>query len=64
MRIFELPHIFTYDQGNFLIRMVLSHIVVDFVVQTRRMVDNKSWFSRHMLFHILLVAGCGDSSPV
>lgn len=47
--------LFTQDQGNFLIRLLIAHIVADFVLQTTKMVENKKWFSIQMGLHILIV---------
>lgn len=52
-----MPDIFTYEQGNLLIRLLLAHILADFVFQTKKMVENKKWFSGSMLLHICMVFG-------
>ncbi len=46
---------FSNAQGNLLVRLLLAHILADFVLQTDAMVKNKAWRSRHMLMHIFLV---------
>jgi hypothetical protein len=48
-------YFFTQVQGNFLIRLLLAHIVADFILQTKMMVENKKWFSKSMLIHISIV---------
>jgi hypothetical protein len=48
--------LFTYEQGNLLIRLLLAHVLADFVFQTKQMVDNKKWVGKHMLLHIGIVA--------
>ncbi len=47
--------LFSLEQGNLLIRLLLAHIISDFVFQTDNMVKNKKWFSLYMLLHILIV---------
>lgn len=49
-------YLFTYEQGNLLIRMCLAHLLADFVLQTKAMVDNKNWTGKHMFIHIGVVA--------
>ena len=46
---------FTTEQGNFLIRILIAHILSDFALQTDKMVSNKKWFSKFMLYHIAIV---------
>lgn len=46
---------FTLDQGNLLVRLLLSQLLADFVFQTDSMVANKKWFSKHMFLHIGIV---------
>jgi hypothetical protein len=46
---------FTLEQGNVLIRLLLSQLLADFVFQSDSMVTNKKWFSKHMLLHIGIV---------
>jgi len=48
-------HFFTELQGNFLIKLLLAHLLADFLFQSKKMVENKKWFSFEMLFHILIV---------
>lgn len=43
---------FTHEEGNFLIRLFLAHMLSDFVFQTKKMVENKRWNSWGMLSHI------------
>lgn len=40
-----------------LIKFILAHLLSDFVFQTSRMVSNKNWFSKQMMYHILIVFG-------
>ncbi|ADQ81086.1 hypothetical protein Palpr_2957 [Paludibacter propionicigenes WB4] len=47
--------IFTSEEGNFLIRLLLAHFLADFAFQTRKMVEHKRWFSLQMLLHIAIV---------
>lgn len=47
--------LFTFEQGNMLVRLLLAHLLADFVLQTNKMVTNKKWFSKHMGFHIAIV---------
>lgn len=46
---------FTEIQGNFLTQLLLAHLLADFLFQSKKMVENKKWFSLEMLFHILIV---------
>lgn len=48
-------HLFTYEQGNLLIRLLLAHIVADFVLLNRNMQQNKNWFSLSFGLHIGIV---------
>ncbi len=45
-------NLFSTEQGNLLIRLLLAHIISDFILQTDKMVQNKKWFSREMGYHI------------
>ena len=45
---------FSYEEGNLLIRLLLAHLLSDFVLQTRRMVENKKWYSFGLLSHIVV----------
>ncbi len=47
--------LFSYDQGNLLIRMLIAHVLTDFLLQTSKMVQNKSWTSKHMMLHTCVV---------
>jgi hypothetical protein len=47
--------IFSIEQGNLLVRLLLAHIITDFVLQWDKMVACKTWFSKYMLLHITLV---------
>jgi hypothetical protein len=46
---------FSTVQGNVLIRLILAHLLSDFLFQTKTMVANKKWLSKYMLGHITLV---------
>ena len=48
---------FTAEQGNLLVRLVLAHLLADFVFQTKYMVAHKKWFSKGMMAHIGVVGG-------
>jgi Protein of unknown function (DUF3307) len=50
-----MNYLFTLEQGNFLIRLLLAHILADFVFQNRTMVQNKKWFTVPMIIHITIV---------
>ena len=43
---------FTNEQGILFIQLLLAHIVSDFVLQSKKIVDNKKWLSWEMLLHI------------
>lgn len=43
---------FSAPEWNFLIRLVIAHLLSDFVFQTRRMVEDKKWNSFGLLAHI------------
>ena len=47
--------LFTAVQGNLLIRLLLAHIISDFILQTDKMVKGKKWFSLYMLIHLIIV---------
>jgi hypothetical protein len=47
--------LFSAEQGNLLIRLLLAHIISDFVLQSDKMVHSKKWFSKYMLLHIAIV---------
>lgn len=46
---------FTSEQGNILVRLLIAHIISDFVFQTSAMVKNKGWLSLPMFAHIGIV---------
>lgn len=50
--------LFTYEEGNLLIRILIAHVLADFLIQTDGMVKNKSWWSLSMLYHMLSVCIC------
>ena len=50
-----MNYLFTIEQGNILIRLLLAHLGADFVLQSSKMVKNKEWFSPYMLLHIAIV---------
>ena len=41
--------LFSVAQGNLLIRLLLAHIISDFILQTDKMVKSKKWLSLYML---------------
>jgi hypothetical protein len=43
---------FTFEEFNLLIRLVLAHLLSDFVFQTKGMVNDKRWNSFGLLSHI------------
>lgn len=47
--------LFTSDEVNFLIRLLIAHLLADFVFQTKKMVNNKRWLSKEMWIHIGIV---------
>jgi hypothetical protein len=47
--------IFSLEQGNLLVRLLLAHILADFVLQTDNMVANKKWFSKQLFFHVAVI---------
>lgn len=51
----RIGFIFTSEEGNFLIRLLLAHFLADFAFQTKKMVDYKRWFSIQMMMHIAVV---------
>jgi hypothetical protein len=51
----KLPDLFTYEEAGLLVRLLLAHLLADFVFQGRKMIENKAWFSLHMLYHIAIV---------
>lgn len=51
----SVPVFFTSEQGLLLIKLLFAQIISDFVLQTTVMVENKKWFSRQMLLHIVIV---------
>jgi hypothetical protein len=54
MNIVEVPY-FTPEQGNLLVKLLIAHVLSDFVFQTKAMVQGKAWFSKCMLLHIGIV---------
>jgi hypothetical protein len=46
---------FSQIEGNLLIRLLLAHLVADFLLQTKDMVSGKKWFSKQMVWHIMIV---------
>jgi hypothetical protein len=46
---------FSQTEGTLLIRLLMAHIVADFMLQTTKMVNQKKWFSKNMLLHISIV---------
>lgn len=58
MLMINLFELFTLSQGNMLIRLLLAYLLCDFVFQTKKMLENKSWFSNYMILHIAIVYLC------
>lgn len=54
MQIFDI-NLFTESQSNYLVMLLIAHLIADFLLQTKKMVNNKKWFSAAMTFHILIV---------
>jgi hypothetical protein len=48
-------HLFTEIQGIFLIKLLIAHLLADFLFQTKKMVDNKKWLSKEMFLHVFIV---------
>lgn len=46
---------FTMEQANYLVRLLLAHVISDFVFQTKNMAETKRWFSKYMFIHIFIV---------
>jgi hypothetical protein len=44
--------IITSVQGNFLIRLLLAHVISDFVFQTRRVAETRKPLSGSMFLHL------------
>jgi hypothetical protein len=47
--------LFTYAEGNLLIRLLLAHLLADFVFQTKQMAKKKNWNNRYLYIHIGIV---------
>lgn len=54
----KLFQIFNTEEGNLLIRLLLAHILADFAFQSGKMVESKTWVSKQMGFHLLIVMIC------
>lgn len=50
-----MTYLFSEEQGNLLVRLLLSHVVADFILQSKTMLENKTWRSRNMVTHIAVV---------
>lgn len=48
-------NLFTYEEGNLLIRLLIAHLLADFVLQTRKMAKRKDWNNPQMYLHIGIV---------
>ena len=48
-------NLFTEAEGIFLIRLLLAHLIADFLLQSKKMVENKKWISNAMFIHIFIV---------
>jgi hypothetical protein len=47
--------IFTLEEGNHLIRLILAYFASDYILQHKLRIDNKKWISRKMLIHVAVV---------
>ncbi len=47
--------LFTISQGNLLIRLLIAHIISDFILQSDKIVNNKGKAWKFMLLHIVIV---------
>ncbi len=47
--------LFSAEQANLFIRLLLAHIISDFALQSDKMVQHKKWFSKYMFLHIAIV---------
>ena len=43
------------QQLNILINLIIAHLLADFVFQSKKMVENKKWFSKEMIIHLVIV---------
>ncbi|MBX9851769.1 MAG: DUF3307 domain-containing protein [Cytophagaceae bacterium] len=48
---------FSASELNFLVRLIIAHLLSDFVLQTKGMVQNKKWYAWGLLSHILITMG-------
>jgi hypothetical protein len=55
MGMIEKLTFFSSADGNLLIRLILAHLIADFVLQTNSMVSQKKWLSTSMAVHIGIV---------
>ena len=46
---------YTNQEIIILFRLIIAHLLSDFLLQTDKMVRNKKWFSKEMLIHIGIV---------
>lgn len=47
--------IYTNQEIIILLRLIIAHLLSDFLFQTDKMVQNKKWFSKEMFTHIAIV---------
>jgi len=47
--------LFTETQGALLIKIIIAHLIADFFLQSKEMVQNKKWLSKSMAIHIAIV---------
>jgi len=47
--------LYTNQEVIILFRLIIAHLLSDFILQTDKMVKNKKWFSREMFTHIGIV---------
>ncbi len=48
-------YLFTEIQVIFLIKLIIAHLLADFLFQTKKMVENKKWLSKEMFLHVFIV---------
>jgi hypothetical protein len=48
-------YLFTEMQVIFLIKLIIAHLLADFLFQTKKMVENKKWLSKEMFLHVFIV---------
>lgn len=48
--------LFTYAEGNLLVRLCIAHLLADFVLQSKKMAKQKNWNNRYLYLHVGIVA--------